>query len=196
MLIGRFAPSVRGSQVAPLNVPSGSVDLPHAGAAAPSVSADVGPLPFIRGWSFHNEREQGNLQHGSEVALDPGCPEIIVFFDAARRDGRTEFRYRLDDYDGDWTETLGGVAHYRRLTPGRYRFEVQARTVGQPWTKAEAVLKIRQRPFFYQDVVCVSAGVPGSVGGGGAVAEPARPVAEGTDGDRTRGAESDCARVP
>ncbi len=107
-------------------------------------------MPYLRGWSFRSEREGGDLLHESDVALDPGHPEIILFFDATGRDAKTEFRYRLDDYDADWTETLGRMAHYRRLTPGRYRFEVQARSPGQSWTHTEAVLTIRQRPFFYQ----------------------------------------------
>ncbi len=107
-------------------------------------------MPYLRGWSFRSERGGGDLLHGSDVALDPGHPEIILFFDATGRDAKTEFRYRLDDYDADWTETLGRMAHYRRLTPGRYRFEVQARSPGQSWTHTEAVLTIRQRPFFYQ----------------------------------------------
>ncbi len=150
LLIGGLASPLRASQVAPLNDPSVAVDLPDAGPQAASAVTPGSPAPYIRGWSFRSEREQGDLAHGTEVALDPGHPEIILFFDATGRNGKTEFRYRLDDYDADWTETLGRMAHYRRLTPGRYRFEVQARTAGQPWTHAEAVLTIRQRPFFYQ----------------------------------------------
>ena len=150
LMIGGCGAPLCGSQIAPLYEPSVVVDIPDAGPQAASATTPGSPTPYLRGWSFRSEREGSNLLHGDAVALDPGHPEIIVFFDATGRDAKTEFRYRLDDYDADWTETLGRMAHYRRLTPGRYRFEVQARAAGQPWTKAEAVLKIRQRPFFYQ----------------------------------------------
>ncbi len=148
ILISGLAPC--GSQVAPLNDPSLAANTPDAEPQSTSAATSGSPTAYLRGWSFHSEREQAHLLHGSEVELDPGHPEIILFFDATKRDARTEFRYRLNDYDADWTETLGRMAHYRHLTPGHYRFEVQARTPGQPWTPAETVLKIRQQPFFYQ----------------------------------------------
>jgi signal transduction histidine kinase len=108
------------------------------------------PKAFIRGWSFSTELDPAPL-HGNEVVLDSGHPEIILFFDAAAgSEGSVEFRYRLYDYDLDWTVTRDRIAHYRRLTPGRYRFEVQARIIGQPWPSEIAVLSIRQSPSFYQ----------------------------------------------
>ena len=91
------------------------------------------------------------MRHGTSLSLDPGHPEIILFFDALPASGReVEFRYRLATYDADWTMTHDRIAHYRHLTPGRYRFEVQARRPGQPWSSAAASLPIRQQPFFYQ----------------------------------------------
>lgn len=85
------------------------------------------------------------------MSLDPGQPEVILFFDTtAVSQGPTEFRYRLNDYDLDWTVTHARLSHYRRLTPGHYRFEVQARTPSQPWSSSVASLPIHQRPFFYQ----------------------------------------------
>ena len=150
LIVGGLACSPSSGQVAPLNDPSVAVDNPDAGPPASQFATAGDPAPYIRGWSFHSEREQADLLHGSEVTLDPGHPEIILFFDATARNGKTEFRYRLDDYDADWTVTLGRMAHYRRLPPGHYRFEVQARSTGKPWTNQEAVLTLRQRPFFYQ----------------------------------------------
>ena len=139
-------------QVAPLNdhavADSADSGLVTAKVGAPELGE---PVAFLRGWSFRNEMGQADLQRGNEVSLDPGHPEIILFFDATHGvEGRTEFRYRLDGYDADWTVTLGRMAHYRRLTPGRYRFEVQARTAGRPWATGEAALGVWQRPFFYQ----------------------------------------------
>jgi signal transduction histidine kinase len=56
----------------------------------------------------------------------------------------------LSDYDLNWTVTRSQLAHYRRLSPGHYRFEVQAHTPNHPWTTAPAVFSVYQRPWFYQ----------------------------------------------
>ena len=142
LLAGLAQPQLMG-QIVPLNVPSVPVDASDVPGAAANNQGQVQPEAYLRGWSFRNEVDQTGLSQGAEVSLDPGHPEIILFFDAAHRvDGKTEFRYRLNDYDVDWTVTLGHIAHYRRLTPGRYRFEVQARNPGQPWPGAEAVLLV------------------------------------------------------
>ena len=141
------------SQIAPApttTVPAVPEALPHTGATASTVTNEE-PRAFLRGWSFNNELDQGSLRRGSSLSLDPGHPEIILFFDALPASGKEiEFRYRLATYDADWTVTHDRIAHYRHLTPGRYRFEVQARRPGQPWSSAIAVLSIRQQPFFYQ----------------------------------------------
>jgi len=109
------------------------------------------PQAVILGWKFISELASTGLHHGGGVSLDPGQPEIIVFFDATPAAGSpVEFRYRLYDSDLEWTVTQGQLAHYRRLSPGHYRFEVQAHTPGKPWLSAVASLPVQQRPFFYQ----------------------------------------------
>ncbi len=144
-------PAVRG-QVAPVNDSSatlGTQDRPQPAATLP-----VGGSPGVRllGWSLGNELNQSKLSRGSRVSLDPGHPEIILFFEPTSNtdNSQTEFRYRLDTYDNDWTVTREHVAHYRHLPPGDYRFRVQAHTAGQPWPDAQAELRIQQQPFFYQ----------------------------------------------
>jgi signal transduction histidine kinase len=42
------------------------------------------------------------------------------------------------------------MAHYRRISPGNYTFEVQAHTAGQPWPEATSQITVIQKPFFYQ----------------------------------------------
>lgn len=46
-----------------------------------------------------------------------------------------QYRYRLLGFDRDWIETdaVNPVATYTRLAPGRYQFEVMARSPGQSW---------------------------------------------------------------
>ncbi len=85
------------------------------------------------------------------VTLDPGQPEIIVFFGTlSPAPNDVQYRYRLRGYNLDWIETRQGLAHYRRLPVGRYQFEVQAHRPGQPWPSAIASLPIRQTASFYQ----------------------------------------------
>lgn len=142
--------SAGSAQVAP------STDVPQdtgneAAVQGPVLPPQLQPVARILGWSFKDELEEQPLRQGSGVVLDAGHPELILFFTAANaRSQPVEFRYRLDDYDADWTLTHDHDAHYRRLAPGRYRFEVQARLRGQPWVTAMAVVPVTQRPFFYQ----------------------------------------------
>ena len=146
LLVGSFVPLRMIGQIAPLpytSVPAAAVD------NAPQVRAGASPLDapkaFIRGWSFGSELDQSAIRQGEQVSLDPGHPEIILFFDArGAPELPVEFRYRLDDYDADWTATMSRVAHYRKLTPGDYRFEVQARTPGQPWPSEVALLLVNR----------------------------------------------------
>ncbi len=139
------------AQIAPL--PDTSVPAPaqDAGAITPGAATPVGaPKAVIRGWSFTSELDPATLRQGQELSLDPGHPEVILFFGGSPASPNLEFRYRLDDYDLDWTVTHDQIAHYRRLTPGKYRFEVQVHRPGQPWDAQVAVLPVHQLPFFYQ----------------------------------------------
>jgi signal transduction histidine kinase len=109
------------------------------------------PKAIIRGWSLHSEMDSTAVQPAGEATLNPGEPEIIVFFGAdTPAPKNVVYRYRLRDYNLDWTETQQGLAHYRRLPPGHYQFEVQASLAGQPWRSAVASFPIHQTPSFYQ----------------------------------------------
>jgi diguanylate cyclase (GGDEF)-like protein len=68
--------------------------------------------------------------------LPRGVRELEVTFRAIdyRDAGQLAFRYRLDGFDAHWLELAGRPqAAYAHLRPGRYRFEVQARRLHQPW---------------------------------------------------------------
>ncbi len=119
---------------------------PKSGA----VPAVVEPQAVISGWSFTSEVDPPIARKDTVIALEPGYPQIIFFFDALPRTASAEFRYKLDDYDLDWTVTHDRLAHYRRLSPGHYTFEVQAHIPGQPWQTSIVSNSIYQKPFFYQ----------------------------------------------
>ena len=139
-------------QIAPMldpTIPSGSAD---AHASRPAASSNTPePVASIAGWSLHDELDKKSPPEQKEVTLDPNQPEIILFFSPASTPGKpVEFRYRLSDYDLSWTVTRAQLAHYRRLSPGHYRFEVQAHTPNHPWSTPAAVFSVHQRPSFYQ----------------------------------------------
>ena len=150
VLHGAMGTAAARAQVAPVNDTSVAISAPDRPQPADAEQAGGAPEARLLGWSFKNELSQPGLAHGDRVAIDPGHAEIILFFDANPNTAKTEFRYRLDTYDNDWTVTREHVAHYRRLPPGDYRFRVQARTAGQAWPAAQAELRIQQEPFFYQ----------------------------------------------
>lgn len=109
------------------------------------------PVASIAGWSLDNELEATAVPQDRQVVLDPKQPEVILFFNPTPTpQSPVEFRYRLSDYDPSWTVTRAQLAHYRRLSPGHYRFEVQAHTPNQPWSTPAAVFSVYQRPSFYQ----------------------------------------------
>jgi signal transduction histidine kinase len=102
----------------------------------------------IDGVTLDGEDMDGN----GPLELRPGSSELAIHFTAIRlaNPGQLEFRYRLVGYDKDWTVTRGRAAHYKRLPPRHYRFEVQVRDEGTTWNTREAGLGVWQRPFFYQ----------------------------------------------
>ena len=145
------------AQIAPMPytpVPAPAVESPAVGS--PGTSGNE-PRAVLRGWSLGSELTPSTSATGQEVRLDPGTTDVVFFFDAATAPGSTapiEFRYRMENYDGDWSVTRNKIAHYRHLSPGSYSFEVQAHTVGQPWDTAIAYLPLEQRHFFYQTWYC------------------------------------------
>lgn len=84
--------------------------------------------------------------------LRPTLKDLVIHFAAIRLGNpwQVEYRYRLAGYDKDWTVTMGRAVHYKRLPPGEYKFELQARDEGSSWNTSLSELAIHQRPFFYQ----------------------------------------------
>jgi signal transduction histidine kinase len=141
------------AQIAPMPytaAPTPAIESPAAGT--PGISGNE-PRAVIRGWSPGSELAPSSAATGQEVRLDPGTTDVVFFFDAVTVPGTTspiEFRYRMTDYDGDWSVTRNKIAHYRHLPPGSYSFEVEAHAVGRPWDTAIVNLPLEQRHFFYQ----------------------------------------------
>jgi ligand-binding sensor domain-containing protein/signal transduction histidine kinase len=68
-----------------------------------------------------------------------------------RSQDAVRFRYRLDDFDRDWTApTASRAAEYTNLPPGNYRFRVQAFEIGNPNAVSEIAVDLVQEPRFYR----------------------------------------------
>jgi signal transduction histidine kinase len=67
--------------------------------------------------------------------------------------GRVEYRYRLDDFDHDWSEPVSGrdVA-YTNLRPGTYRFRVMACNSQGIWNSSEASIGFKVVPAVWQTI--------------------------------------------
>ncbi len=139
------------AQIAPM--PYTPAPPPSAETTAPDAqgTSGAGPRAMIGGWSLGSELAPTVKGADHPVQLDPGASDVVFFFNVRPKSPNLiEYRYRLADYDHDWTTTGDHLAHYRHLRPGAYRFEVQARAPGQPWNTPIAALPVVQRHFFYQ----------------------------------------------
>jgi len=87
------------------------------------------------------------------VNLAPGDGKLEIHYGAIRlrSQERVRFRYRLEGFDPDWTETPGRrVASYTNIPPGHYSFRVLAFDMSSPRDTSEASLAIDWQPHYYQ----------------------------------------------
>lgn len=90
---------------------------------------------------------------GATLRLPPEHRRLAIDFAALSYAApeNVRYRYRLDGFDGDWTETSHEqMAIYPRLTAGDYTFRVIARNESGVWNTAGASLAISVKPFFTQ----------------------------------------------
>lgn len=110
--------------------------LMNAEAPLKGYAQDTGAFSHLpEGLKLPHDRNYVVLRYGAEGLLRPG---------------ELRYRYRLVGQSGQWT-----VAGQRReaifpnLTPGKYRFEVQARRPGRPWEGAVARYTFEVKSPFY-----------------------------------------------
>ena len=60
------------------------------------------------------------------------------------------FRYRLSNVDRDWVEGSANEARYANLTPGTYKFEVQARGSQGLWSAEPSTINFKILPAWWQ----------------------------------------------
>jgi signal transduction histidine kinase/ligand-binding sensor domain-containing protein len=110
------------------------------------------PTASITGWTLSNDPNASDAITGEHVDLEAGQPDVIFFFNSKvlTNPEHVEFRYQLAGYDSEWTSTRAHAARYRRLPPGDYHFEVQARNSGEGWLSSVSSISVRQHPYIYQ----------------------------------------------
>jgi ligand-binding sensor domain-containing protein/signal transduction histidine kinase len=112
------------------------------------------PVASITGWTLSIDPNADVVPTGhlQRVDLEAGHTDILLYFNAKllANPAHIEFRYRLAGYDAGWTSTRARAARYRRLPPGTYHFEVQARGSGEEWSSPVASIVIKQYPYIYQ----------------------------------------------
>jgi len=106
------------------------------------------------------------------VPLGPDNAKLEVHYGVVllRSQERVRFRYMLEGFDKDWSESsLSRVAYYTNLPPGKYQFRVAAFEMNNPEQITEASLEIVQKPHFYRTgwfvgccVLLLAAGVFGA----------------------------------
>jgi ligand-binding sensor domain-containing protein/signal transduction histidine kinase len=103
------------------------------------------------------ERSQARVEKDAPagpIRIRPGTGHFIEFRYTANSfvaPGKVRFRYRLVNYEADWSEeTDERSAHYANLPPGRYQFEVTAENHRHLWNPRPAVLAFVIQPRFTQ----------------------------------------------
>ncbi|HKA20426.1 MAG TPA: two-component regulator propeller domain-containing protein [Blastocatellia bacterium] len=100
------------------------------------VIADGGPLGLQRAVRIPGTNQRITLSYSG---LSLTVPE------------RVRFRYRLDNFDKDWSETVATrEAVYTNLSPGSYRFRVIASNSDGLWNGSESVFQFEVEPVFWQ----------------------------------------------
>jgi len=106
------------------------------------------------------------LVHIEAVTVDGTAvdPQIPIRFSSVRQrvafsytglslsnSARVRYRYRLDGFDGDWSEpTATRLAIYTNLSPGPYHFRVIASNSDGLWNGSEAVVGFEVTPTLWQ----------------------------------------------
>jgi len=107
------------------------------------------------------------------LTIPPGKHQIEIRYTGLSfvSPDRVQFRYRMDDVDGDWV--LAGTrrfAQYSFMPPGHYRFQVVACNSDGIWNNGGAALDLNILPHFYETwwsrvllAVMLVGGIAGSV---------------------------------
>jgi signal transduction histidine kinase len=128
----------------------------------PSQLKDSVPPPIIQIRSITADSSVIDLRSVTKLAAPPRRLTFAYSGLCLRDPDRVRFRYRLDGYDKNWSDsTAAHEATYTKLEPGSYRFRVTACNNSGVWNEADAFLDFSVAPAYYQTIwfrsLCVAA---------------------------------------
>ena len=88
-----------------------------------------------------------------QMTVGPTAGNLTINFTAPNfvAPERMHFRYRLKEFDRDWTDAgIRRQAFYTKLPPGVYEFEVQGADGDGPWSVKSAHLTLTLKPHYWQ----------------------------------------------
>lgn len=150
----------------------GRLWLPTITGLATAVASEVVPNRFAPPVRIESVVIEGRTETGaglrappiSRVILPPNRRRLDVHYTSLNLGApdRAQFRYRLKDHDDSWTDAGDvRVAHFTRLSPGEYVFEVEAANEDGIWSEEPATLAVIVEPPFWRTwwFLFVSSGV-------------------------------------
>jgi diguanylate cyclase (GGDEF)-like protein len=93
------------------------------------------------------------LDPGDRLSLPPGRNSLELHYTGLSfvAPEKVFFTYQLEGFDPEWVQAgTRRVAYYTNIPPGYYTFRVKACNNDGAWNETGALLRLRQRPFFYQ----------------------------------------------
>jgi ligand-binding sensor domain-containing protein/signal transduction histidine kinase len=145
----------------------------------PSVKGAVHFKPSLPRTGYHSPaRVESVLVDGrsvpitGDVTLGPGRRRVEIEFTASslRAPERVVFRYKLENFDRQWTASSGRRSvSYDNLPPGQYRFRVAAHDGSLDAGLSEAAIAFVVRPQFYQTAWFYALALLATAGGVAAV---------------------------
>lgn len=150
----------QGSQPGGWVSAQGQVWLPTVKGIVFVDSASMNPNPHPPPALIENVGIDNQLQNTSlfrpelrgEIIVPVGKESLDIYFTSLNLTGadRSRFRYRMAGHEKDWIEAgTSRVAHYSKLPPGRYEFQVIASNEDGLWNEQAATLAIWvQTPFW------------------------------------------------
>jgi signal transduction histidine kinase/ligand-binding sensor domain-containing protein len=119
------------------------------------------PGPVRIETAIANERRFTPVPHET---FPPDTRRLQINFSALTLSApdKMRFRYRLDGVDPDWIDAeTRRLAFYTNLSPGQYRFRVEADTDDGTWNASTAAWDFTIQPAFYQRIwfstICIAA---------------------------------------
>ncbi len=150
-----------GSQPSAIRTRSGTLLFPTIKGLVSLVPSQLklntNPPPIIiESVSIDNQLQTTNLLRGAAPSLVtiPARKEVLdikyTSLNLAAPD-KGRFRYRLKGYETEWREAPWNlrIAHYTRLPPGEYGFNVTACNEDGTWNPAGSTLKVKVLPPFW-----------------------------------------------